>query len=86
MYFISTFLLMYNQFPVQHRYTLIINSLFKEYNRKNMEAFFGELNFRTLYRLFDTIFLVSALAAMALIWLNDKLKKEKYTRYLQRQG
>jgi len=48
-----------------------------------MEAFLGELNFRTLYRLFDTIFVLSAFAGMLIIWGNDKLKKEKYKRYLQ---
>jgi len=48
-----------------------------------MEAFLGELNFRTLYRLFDIIFVLSAFAGMFIIWVNDKLKKEKYKRFLQ---
>jgi len=68
-YFISTFLLMYNNFPVQHR--------------KNMEAFLGELNFRTLYKLFDIIFLLAVFIGMFIMWINYKLRREKYSRYLQ---
>jgi len=70
-YFISSFLLMYNNFPVQHR--------------KNMEALLGDLDFRSLYRVFDVIFLVSVLSSGVIIWLNIKLKKMKYTRYLEDQ-
>jgi len=68
-YFISTFLLMYNNFPVQHR--------------KNMEEFLGALNFRTLYKLFDMIFLISVFIGMFIMWINYKFRREKYSRFLQ---
>ena len=51
-----------------------------------MEAFFGELNFRTFYRLFDIIFVLSALIGMAIIWLNDRLKNENYSKYIEGQN
>ena len=68
-YFISTFLLMYNNFPIQHR--------------KNMEEFLGDLNFKKLYKLFDIIFLFSVFIGMFIMWINYKLRREKYSRYLQ---
>ena len=54
-------------------------------SRKNMEALLGDLDFRSLYRVFDVIFLVSVLSSGVIIWLNIKLKKMKYTRYLEDQ-
>jgi len=50
-----------------------------------MEALLGDLDFRSLYRVFDVIFLVSVLSSGVVIWLNIKLKKMKYTRYLEDQ-
>lgn len=50
-----------------------------------MEALLGDLDFRSLYRVFDVIFLVSVLSSGVIIWLNIKLKKMKYTRYLEDQ-
>jgi len=48
-----------------------------------MEAFLGELNFRTLYKLFDIIFLLAVFIGMFIMWINYKLRREKYSRYLQ---
>ena len=50
-----------------------------------MEALLGDLDFRALYRLFDVIFLISVLSSGVIIWLNIRLKKMKYTRYLEDQ-
>ena len=50
-----------------------------------MEAVLGQLDFRSLYRLFDTIFVISALISLAIIWLNNYFRKMKYNRYLEDQ-
>lgn len=53
--------------------------------RKNMEALLGELDFRALYRVFDTIFVLSVFGSAVIIWFNMRLKKMKYSRYLEDQ-
>lgn len=50
-----------------------------------MEALLGELDFRSLYRVFDTIFVLSVFGSAVIIWFNMRLKKMKYTRYLEDQ-
>jgi len=50
-----------------------------------MREIFGTLDFRSLYKVFDKIFIISALSSLAIIWLNNKIKKMKYNRYLEDQ-
>ena len=50
-----------------------------------MEALLGELDFTSLYRVFDTIFVISVLGSGVLIWINLKFKKMRYQRYLEDQ-
>lgn len=50
-----------------------------------MEALLKDLDFIGLYKLFDLIFVISALISLAIILLNNKIKNMKYSRYLEDQ-
>lgn len=50
-----------------------------------MEALLKDLDFIGLYKLFDLIFVISALVSLAVIMLNNKIKNMKYSRYLEDQ-
>lgn len=50
-----------------------------------MEMLLGDLDFGSLYRVFDTIFVLSVFGSSFMIWVSLKLRKTKYSRYLEDQ-
>lgn len=63
-YFVSTLLMMQNTFPYQFK--------------QNINKVLGEINYTVLYNRFDTVFIVSSLVSMLVIWANLKIRESKW--------
>jgi hypothetical protein len=48
-----------------------------------METLLKDLDFTGLYKVFDLIFILAAVASCGLIFISNKFKRMKYERYLE---
>jgi len=69
-YFVSTLLLMQNSFPYQFK--------------ANINSVLGDIDYNKHYDRFDTIFIISSISSVILLWLNLKIKQSKYKSYIDK--